>query len=130
MLGCTREVLFQKSPKVHLDDVIIVDDVEHTKLDDGIANGIGIDIKILGKQINDPFCIFAPEGNHHINSTRQARLGVIVQRDRTADHVGNISTLQLFDYQFQYVKLLAHRPSTCASAASALGIQKVTSMAW
>src|SRR5262249_47269439 len=30
------------------------------------------------------------------------------QRHRTADHVGNVSTLQPFGHQFEHIKLLAH----------------------
>ena len=88
----------------------IMDDVKHAKLDDGVTHGISIDIKIHRKQVGDPFRIFAPEGNNNINVTCQARLGVVVQRYRTADHVGNISPLQPFSHQFQHIKLLGSPP--------------------
>jgi hypothetical protein len=35
--------------KVDLHDVIIVDDIEHAKLGDGVAYGIGIEVKIRRK---------------------------------------------------------------------------------
>ena len=92
-LGAAERAAFAHNA-VHFDDALLMDEIEHRFVDDGIADCLARNVVIGSEQADDSVHVIRFERHHEINVTRHAGLGLIVHRHRAGEHVLDTAAFQ------------------------------------